>query len=200
VGRLRPARGTVEYVGLILLVSMLMVGMGVAMRGFNKSFAKGRYPLTRRVGSGVRLAQEASEQPLPPRIADALGELVGRRAIKERRMSSLTCRHSSLAATGRHGHCAIDRPLPPAIFLPVLVRVAQATARARPTSSALRGVPSERLFDSRCPKRANSPASAPGRFPPGGLAAPVIQARKASIRLDSIPASAALPARRSAVL
>ncbi len=28
-------QGTVEYVGLILLVSMLMVGMVVAMRGFN---------------------------------------------------------------------------------------------------------------------------------------------------------------------
>ncbi len=28
-------QGTVEYVGLILLVSMLMVGMVVAMKGFN---------------------------------------------------------------------------------------------------------------------------------------------------------------------
>jgi Flp pilus assembly pilin Flp len=42
--RLRPIRrlvdgergqGTVEYVGLILLVSLLMVGMVVAMKGFN---------------------------------------------------------------------------------------------------------------------------------------------------------------------
>jgi Flp pilus assembly pilin Flp len=35
--RLRDERGqgTVEYVGLILLVSMLMVGMVVAMRNFN---------------------------------------------------------------------------------------------------------------------------------------------------------------------
>jgi hypothetical protein len=29
------ARGTVEYVGLILLVSLLMVGMVAAMKGFN---------------------------------------------------------------------------------------------------------------------------------------------------------------------
>ena len=38
--RLAPARsqcgqGTVEYVGLILLVSLLMVGMVAAMKGFN---------------------------------------------------------------------------------------------------------------------------------------------------------------------
>jgi hypothetical protein len=42
--RLRPLRslaegergqGTVEYVGLILLVSLLMVGMVAAMKGFN---------------------------------------------------------------------------------------------------------------------------------------------------------------------
>lgn len=38
-GRLASERGqgTVEYVGLILLVSMLMVGMVVAMRNFNGS-------------------------------------------------------------------------------------------------------------------------------------------------------------------
>ena len=30
-------QGTVEYVGLILLVSLLMVGMVVAMKGFNSS-------------------------------------------------------------------------------------------------------------------------------------------------------------------
>ena len=42
-GRLRHrlaserGQGTVEYVGLILLVSMLMVGMVVAMRNFNGS-------------------------------------------------------------------------------------------------------------------------------------------------------------------
>jgi hypothetical protein len=29
------AQGTVEYVGLILLVSLLMVGMVAAMKGFN---------------------------------------------------------------------------------------------------------------------------------------------------------------------
>jgi Flp pilus assembly pilin Flp len=32
-------QGTVEYVGLILLVSMLMVGMVAAMKGFNGSFS-----------------------------------------------------------------------------------------------------------------------------------------------------------------
>jgi hypothetical protein len=31
------AQGTVEYVGLILLVSLLMVGMVAAMKGFNRS-------------------------------------------------------------------------------------------------------------------------------------------------------------------
>jgi hypothetical protein len=30
-------QGTVEYVGLILLLSLLMVGMVAAMKGFNKS-------------------------------------------------------------------------------------------------------------------------------------------------------------------
>jgi Flp pilus assembly pilin Flp len=33
-------QGTVEYVGLVLLVSLLMVGMVAAMRGFNKSLSK----------------------------------------------------------------------------------------------------------------------------------------------------------------
>jgi hypothetical protein len=36
-------QGTVEYVGLILLVSLLMVGMVAAMKGFNGFFNKGRY-------------------------------------------------------------------------------------------------------------------------------------------------------------
>ena len=36
LGRER-GQGTVEYVGLILLVSMLMVGMVAAMKGFNRS-------------------------------------------------------------------------------------------------------------------------------------------------------------------
>jgi hypothetical protein len=31
-------QGTVEYVGLILLVSLLMVGMVAAMKGFNGAF------------------------------------------------------------------------------------------------------------------------------------------------------------------
>jgi hypothetical protein len=33
-------QGTVEYVGLILLVSLLMVGMVAAMKGFNRSLSK----------------------------------------------------------------------------------------------------------------------------------------------------------------
>ena len=39
IGRLASERGqgTVEYVGLILLVSLLMVGMVAAMKGFNGS-------------------------------------------------------------------------------------------------------------------------------------------------------------------
>jgi Flp pilus assembly pilin Flp len=36
-------QGTVEYVGLILLVSLLMVGMVAAMKGFNRSFTKTGY-------------------------------------------------------------------------------------------------------------------------------------------------------------
>jgi hypothetical protein len=36
-------QGTVEYVGLILLVSLLMVGMVAAMKGFNRSFHKTGY-------------------------------------------------------------------------------------------------------------------------------------------------------------
>jgi hypothetical protein len=34
-GDRRRGQGTVEYVGLILLVSLLMVGMVAAMKGFN---------------------------------------------------------------------------------------------------------------------------------------------------------------------
>ncbi len=37
-GRSERGQGTVEYVGLILLVSMLMIGMVAAMKGFNRSF------------------------------------------------------------------------------------------------------------------------------------------------------------------
>jgi hypothetical protein len=36
-------QGTVEYVGLILLVSLLMVGMVAAMKGFNRSLSKTGY-------------------------------------------------------------------------------------------------------------------------------------------------------------
>ena len=38
-GRSERGQGTVEYVGLILLVSMLMIGMVAAMKGFNRCFA-----------------------------------------------------------------------------------------------------------------------------------------------------------------
>jgi hypothetical protein len=37
-------QGTVEYVGLILLVSLLMVGMVAAMKGFNRFLSKTQYP------------------------------------------------------------------------------------------------------------------------------------------------------------
>jgi hypothetical protein len=37
-------QGTVEYVGLILLVSLLMVGMVVAMKGFNRRPTLGTLP------------------------------------------------------------------------------------------------------------------------------------------------------------
>jgi hypothetical protein len=36
-------QGTVEYVGLILLVSLLMVGMVAAMKGFNRNLSKTGY-------------------------------------------------------------------------------------------------------------------------------------------------------------
>jgi hypothetical protein len=37
-------QGTVEYVGLVLLVSLLMVGMVVAMKGFNNKWPLGGLP------------------------------------------------------------------------------------------------------------------------------------------------------------
>ena len=39
-------QGTVEYVGLILLVSLLMVGMVAAMKGFNRFLNKTRHYLS----------------------------------------------------------------------------------------------------------------------------------------------------------
>jgi Flp pilus assembly pilin Flp len=38
-------QGTVEYVGLILLVSLLMVGMVAAMKGFNNKWPLGGLPV-----------------------------------------------------------------------------------------------------------------------------------------------------------
>jgi hypothetical protein len=37
-------QGTIEYVGLILLVSLLMVGMVAAMKGFNSNWLLGGQP------------------------------------------------------------------------------------------------------------------------------------------------------------
>lgn len=37
-------QGTVEYVGLILLVSLLMVGMVAAMKGFNRPLIRDQLP------------------------------------------------------------------------------------------------------------------------------------------------------------
>lgn len=49
VARLRAlssarGQGTVEYVGLILLVSLLMVGMVAAMKGFNRPLIRDQLP------------------------------------------------------------------------------------------------------------------------------------------------------------
>ncbi len=46
-------QGTVEYVGLILLVSLLMVGMVAAMKGFNRG---------RKLGANML---EANRTPIP---------------------------------------------------------------------------------------------------------------------------------------
>lgn len=47
-------QGTVEYVGLILLVSLLMVGMVAAMKGFNRYLSKTGHYLTGRTGRSKR--------------------------------------------------------------------------------------------------------------------------------------------------
>jgi hypothetical protein len=44
--RARSSTSAFEYVGLILLVSLLMVGMVAAMKGFNKSLSWERQVLT----------------------------------------------------------------------------------------------------------------------------------------------------------
>ena len=43
-GAAERGQGTVEYVGLILLVSLLMVGMVAAMKGFNSNWPLGGRP------------------------------------------------------------------------------------------------------------------------------------------------------------
>jgi hypothetical protein len=57
-------QGTVEYVGLILLVSLLMVGMVAAMKGFNRSRSYGRYLQT--VGACVLPLHERQDDPGRP--------------------------------------------------------------------------------------------------------------------------------------
>jgi Flp pilus assembly pilin Flp len=52
-------QGTVEYVGLILLVSLLMVGMVAAMKGFNRSLSKGGYYQA----SGLQIPTPGSKGP-----------------------------------------------------------------------------------------------------------------------------------------
>jgi Flp pilus assembly pilin Flp len=47
-------QGTVEYVGLILLVSLLMVGVVAAMKGFNRYLYKTSYPTDRSGALNVR--------------------------------------------------------------------------------------------------------------------------------------------------
>ena len=47
-------QGTVEYVGLILLVSLLMVGMVAAMKGFNRYLSKTGYSLAPQTESLIR--------------------------------------------------------------------------------------------------------------------------------------------------
>lgn len=46
-------QGTVEYVGLILLVSLLMVGMVAAMKGYSRSLSKTRHYPTDRTESRI---------------------------------------------------------------------------------------------------------------------------------------------------
>jgi hypothetical protein len=52
-------QGTVEYVGLILLVSLLMVGMVAAMKAFSRFFSKGGYYHSRRALPGGRVVRPA---------------------------------------------------------------------------------------------------------------------------------------------
>jgi hypothetical protein len=55
-------QGTVEYVGLILLVSLLMVGMVAAMKGFNSYLSKGgHYRSVRMVGADGQLKERTSK-------------------------------------------------------------------------------------------------------------------------------------------
>ena len=54
-------QGTVEYVGLILLVSLLMVGMVAGMKGFNKSRDKEGDPVWR-LGRGAAAFERATSR------------------------------------------------------------------------------------------------------------------------------------------
>jgi hypothetical protein len=53
-------QGTVESVGLILLVSLLMVGMVAAMKGFNKSHTRGATS----IGASAGPALISNQRPL----------------------------------------------------------------------------------------------------------------------------------------
>jgi hypothetical protein len=58
-------QGTVEYVGLILLVSLLMVGMVAAMRGFNNCAFRGvTPPLTRESSAPSPAARGTPQVPV----------------------------------------------------------------------------------------------------------------------------------------
>jgi hypothetical protein len=51
-------QGTVEYVGLILLVSLLMVGMVAAMKGFNRYLSKPRHYCFSRTSEVLRRSEK----------------------------------------------------------------------------------------------------------------------------------------------
>jgi hypothetical protein len=63
-------QGTVEYVGLILLVSLLMVGMVAAMKGFNRFLSKTGHPNAplRQLHRNMQLAIDGTENQGPQAI------------------------------------------------------------------------------------------------------------------------------------
>ncbi len=107
-------QGTVEYVGLILLVSLLMVGMVAAMKGFNRSERKGRYHLSRTEGRGTRrgISQEnipaVCEHMFVPSLRTRLelwqteARLSGPRRLGTPSRVATRCPPAALIATPRH--------------------------------------------------------------------------------------------------